>query len=239
MGMGKRGEGSGSRTVWLDLKGKEGVLTAWNRAEQKEEEFSYVFGRLTDVRVKERTYGDQVGYVVTVTLQDRDSGERYIVSSGAGSRVTCRLLGQLNAADLSHPLYIAPYLMKAGEPLGDGSTVNQDTVMTSVKHVMGVGGDRLNLSDGIRPFYNESYGDRMPAPEPILRADGKPAMQNGQPLMDRSKLEELTAELVQTLSAKIRGEVQAQAQGEAAGVDPELVAAAAGVADRRAMAARG
>jgi hypothetical protein len=236
--MGKRGDGSG-RTIWFDLKGKEGTLTTWNKAELREEEFDYVFGRLTDVRVKEKQYGDQTGYVVSLTLQDRDSGERYIVSTGAGSRVTCRLLGQLNAADLSQPVYIAPYLMKEGEQLNDGSTVNQDTVMTSVKHVLGVDGDRLQLSDGIRPFYNEAYGDRMPAPEPVVRTDGKPVMQNGQQLMDRSKLEELTAELVQTLNAKLKGEAHGQGQADAGGVDPESAAAAAGAADRRAMAARG
>jgi hypothetical protein len=237
MGIGKSNSGS-ANTIWLDLRGREGTLVTWNKATQSEEAFGYVFGQLKDVRVKEHMYGNQKGYVVNVTLKDAQSGERYIISTGAGSRVTCRLLGQLNAADLSHPVYIAPYMMKEGDVLNDGSTVNMDTVMTSVKHVLGVEGDQLVLSDGIRPFYNDQYGDKMPSPEPVLRADGSPLTANGVAVMDRSKLEALTAEMVTTLSNKLSRPTQAQGQADE-GIDPEGMAEAAAAADRNAMRARG
>lgn len=238
MGIGKRGQGS-ANTVWLDLKGKDASLVAWNKAEQREEEFSYVFGRLQDVRVKERNYGDQVGYVVNVTLRDPDSGERYIISSAASTRLTCRLLGQLNNADLGQILYLAPYMLKEGDELSDGSVVKQDSAVTSLKYVMGTDGDRLKLSDGIRPYYNETYGDQMPAGDPILRADGSPLIQNGMEVKDYTKRETLTAELVQALSAKLRSPSDAHGHAEHGDVDPESVAEAAQAADRSAMRARG
>jgi hypothetical protein len=238
--MGKHGQGSGGRTVWFDLKGRDGTLVTWNRETQQEEVFSYVFGTVEDVRVKERNYGEQVGYTVNITLRDRESGERYIIASGAGSRVTCRLLGQLNAADLSRPLYLAPYFMEKGQTLSNGETVKEDTVMTALKYVQGINGDRLELSEGIKAYYNETYGETMPAPVPILRPDGKPLIQGGMEVKDRSKLEELTAELVQTLTAKLKGDTQGQGDGQGEnGIDPESVAAAAAAADRSAMRARG
>jgi hypothetical protein len=237
MGIGKRGQGS-ANTIWLDLKAKEGTLVAWNRADQREEEFSYVFGRLTDVRVKERHYGDQTGYVINITLRDPDSGERYVVSSAASTRLTCRLLGQLNNADLDQTLYLSPFMLREGEQLSDGSVVRQDGALTSLKYVLGAEDGRLKLSDGIRPFYNDTYGDQIPRGEPVLRADGSPLIQNGQEVKDYTNREALTAELVQTLMARIRMPVDGVPRNDHGVVDPESAAAAALAADRSAMRAR-
>lgn len=244
MGMGKRGQG-GSKTTWFDLRGKEGVLTTWNRETRSEDEYGYVFGRLEDVRVKERMYGDQKGYVVNSTLRDTDSGERIIVSCSAGSRVTCRLLGQFNAADLSRPIYVAPYLMRKGDEITDHGTggkkvLEEDTSMTAVKYVLSINDGQLKLSDGIRPFYNDAYGDRLPSPVPVV-VNGKPLFQGGRPVMDRSEIEALTIELVTTLSTKIAALNQGHghAQGADDSVDPEQATAAAATADRSAMRARG
>lgn len=240
MPIGKRGENSG-KTVWLQLDGKTGVLTAWNRAEQKEDEFAFVAGMVTDARIKEKDYGVKgKGYAVSVTFEDKASNERYIVESGAGSRVTTRLLGQLAAADLSQPVYLAPYLMKQGDVLQSGETVNQDTVMTAVKMVLGVNGDKLDLSEGVKPHYGDKH-DKLPAPVGITKADGSPLIQNGQQMMDRSEIEALCADLVDVVNAKAKGQsrVQQQTQGEGDGVDADALAAATGAADRGAMRARG
>jgi hypothetical protein len=246
--MAKRQQGQGGTpTTWFDLKGKEGTLVTWDSGRQAEVAYRDIDGHVEDVRVKERRYGTgpnaQTGYVINITLRDREANERYIVSSGAGSRVTCRLLGQLNAADLSQPICIYPYLMEAGTEITDNETgqvkkLETEMAMTSVKHVIGKDGDRLVLSEGIKPYYNEAYGSALPAPETVM-VNGKPLVQNGQEIKDRSKLENLTAELVQTLQAKINDMKQGQGQGHGEhGVNPEEAADAAQAADRNAMRAR-
>lgn len=236
MALGKRGDGV--KTTWLQLSGKKGVLTAWNRDTQSEDEYSFVAGTVQRVDVEEKKYGDNVGYVVRIGLRDPESGERYVVETGAGSRVTTRLLGQLNNADLGQTLYIAPYMMHAGDDMGNGSKVNRDTAMTSVKYVQGVKGDSLELSDGIKPFYGEGYahGDRLPAPVVITKPDGTPLKQNGQDVVDRSEIEQLCASLAESLQHKLgRHPADTQGEGDGEGIDADAAVSAA----RQSMAQRG
>lgn len=238
MALGKRGDGA--KTTWLQLSGKKGVLTAWNRESQSEDEYSFVAGTVQRVDVEEKKYGDNTGYVVRVGLRDPESGERYVVETGAGSRITTRLLGQINAADLGQTLYIAPYMMRAGDDLGNGTKVNRDTAMTSVKYVLGVKGDSLELSEGIKPFYGEDYahGDRLPAPVIITKPDGTPLKQNGQDVVDRTEIEQLCASLAEQLQNKLhrpQGNAHVNGEDDGEGVDPDAAVSAA----RQSMAQRG
>lgn len=227
---------------WLDIDGKEGGMTFWNKDEKREERCDNISGFVFGVKEKERVYGKaddpgaDRGMIVEIALRNPDNGERYYVSGSSNSRVMTRLLGQLNAADLSQPLYITPYLMKAGDTIKDavGGTekvMGQDTVTTSVKYVLGVD-DQGNLelsAEGIRPFYGEDYphGERLPSPVPVV-VNGKPLMASGKPVVDRSELEALHATMVQAVQAKLSGNGQAQRQGhgDAGGeVSPEDAAA--------------
>lgn len=202
------GTSSGTPSIWLQLNGKTGEMTRWVRPQGDqpghEEVVRYVTGTVTGVGVKEKTWpnGD-TSYALHVRMKDDDTDERYVVEMGATSRVATRLVGQLNNADLSQPIYLRPYMIKEGDKLNNGEVATMDSVLFSVKSVVGVDGDKVTLGDNIRPYYGEQYGDAVPKAAPVNGANGKQLVQNGRPVWDNSEREALTASLIAQLQDKI------------------------------------
>jgi hypothetical protein len=240
MGMGTF---AGKPSIWLSLSAKTGQMTRWVRGEGgangHEEVVNYVTGRVTGVGVHEKEWpGGDKSFMLQVRMKDDASDERYVIELGASSRLATRLLGQLNAADLSQELYFAPYLLKEGQQLqGSNEVIGMDTPLVSLKPVLGADGDKLRLGEGIKPYFGEQYGDKMPKSEPLLNPKtGQQITQNGRPMFDNSEREQLAAELIQVVSAKLKGTAVNQAEEADDGVSPSEAAAAANSAQMRARA---
>jgi hypothetical protein len=214
------GNHKGTPSTWLELNAKTGELTAWDKEARKEVGYDYVAGMVTGIDVSSKTWPDgTTSWQVNTRMKDPETGDKYVVQMGATSRMALRLLGQLNNADLSRPIYIAPYQLKEGEQLNNGETAKMDSTLTSVKYVNGVAADgRLELSDGIKPSYGPQHGDTMPKSEPVMH-NGKQVIQNGRPLYDNGWRDQFGADLVAAVSARIHG-APAQGQGEDEGVNP-------------------
>lgn len=236
---------SGKPSIWLSLSAKTGQMTRWVRGEAgangHEEVVNYVTGRVTGIGVAEKEWpsGDK-SFMLQVRMKDDASDERYVIEMGAASRLATRLLGQLNAADLSQELYFAPYMLKEGQQLqGTNEVVAMDTPLVSLKPVLGVDGDKLRLGESIKPYYGEQYGDKMPKSEPLVNPKtGQQIVQNGRPMYDNTEREQLAAQLIEVVSAKLSSAKPAQAQADADddGVSPSEAAAAANSAQMRARA---
>lgn len=231
------GTSTGTPSIWLQLNGKTGEMTRWVRPQGDqaghEEVVRYVTGKVTGLQVKEKDWpsGDK-SFVLNIRMKDPDSDERYVVEMGATSRAATRLVGQLNNADLSQPLYLRPYLIKEGDALGNGDVATMDSVLFSVKPIVAADGDKLELGDSVRPYFGEQYGDSAPKAVPVNGANGKQLVNNGRPVWDNSARESLTAELIAGLQDKLEAmsgsQRQSAAQGHDEGVSPEEMDEAAG-----------
>lgn len=218
MALGK--SGNGPKAIYLQVAAKTAEMTRWVKEGDggHEERVGYVTGKLTGLEVREKNWASgDTSYELHVKLQDPSSGERYVMTLGAESRMASRLVGQLNAADLTQEHYFSPYMIKEGDKLKDGAVASTDSALFSIKPILGVDGDQLKLGEGVRPYYGEQYGSELPKSVAVMDAKGKPLLNNGQPVFDSSERKELTVALIGAVQAKIEaanGNAQQQTGGE-------------------------
>lgn len=130
----KRNSGGG-KVIFVDLKGKvqdfiddqgkqrHGALVISHGKDQPKEVLpsnSAVSGFVTDIDVHTGSYEGEEINSLRVRIEDENHEEPPVVLSFAlGSFFGAKLVGLLNAADLSKPLVIAANTVKAGEKIGD------------------------------------------------------------------------------------------------------------------------
>ncbi len=233
MALGKKSDGP--RAVYLQVKAKTGEMTRWVRGteggEGHEEEVPYVTGVVNSVEVHEKTWPDNsTSYELHVGLKDPVSNERYFMTMGVENRMAGRLVAQLNALDLTKEHYFRPYLIKEGDKMQDGSVATGNTALFSVKPVLSAEGDKLDLGEGVRPFFGEGI-ERLPAGEPMVNGKGQPVMQNNKQVVDYSERNAMISTLIAGVQAKLaalKGPAQQQGQGDDGdGIDPDEAVAAA------------
>lgn len=231
MALGKKSDGP--KAVYLQVKAKTAEMTRWvktGEGQGYEEEVRYVTGVVRSAEVHEKEWPDgSKSFELHVGLKDPVSNERYYVTMGVESRMTGRLAAQLNAMDLTKEHYFAPYLIKEGDKMQDGSVATANSALFSVKPVLGANGDKLDLGESVKPFYGEGI-ERMPKGEPIVNAKGQPVMQNGKQTVDYSERNQLISDLISSVQEKLanlNGQAQNQHQGDGDGIDPDEAVAAA------------
>jgi len=188
-----------------------------------------VAGNLTGVKVYEDTYEGKTYWKLQVNLED---GERqYVVAFTASTPQALELMGRMNNANVHEPMLIGGYKLEAGDAMPDGGVREKDWVGVTLRQ----GPD---LSTKIDPNYGPSLGSQRPAPIKLLDDDGKPVKIKGVEQIDKEATnaarEAITGELIRVVLERL-----AAGPSQAEGISPDEALAAAGAADRRAMAARG
>lgn len=216
------GKSTGPKAIYLQVSAKHGEMTRWLSEEKREEKVDYVTGQVTSLEVREHKWQDEsISYDLYVGLKDPSSGERYYLQMGVESRMASRLVGQLNAMDLSKEHYFRPYLIKEGDKIGE-QVATMTSALFSVKPIISGDGEKLNLGEGVKPFYGEQYGSELPKAEPVVNPKTQTQIvQNGKPLFDSTERKNLTATLIGEIQAKLKGDAQQQGQSstEDEGID--------------------
>ena len=141
-------------------------------------------------------------------------------------KMTMKVLGKLNAADLSQPISIKPWLMEAGGSAGDFTA---ESNMTGVKIAQKDGAGRW---EGLK----EDYGNgetQLPKP-PFVMNGTKKIMVDGYPLTDKTVWAPLMDDLLDSLAEKTgQKQQESQTAGADEGVDMGEASAAAERAQRQ------
>jgi len=228
MGLQKREEGQGG-FVFADIKGNVGaiVVKTGEAAEgggKLTESYDSVTGVVTDLDIKENDYKGETITNLRVKLEDGQS-KPIIASVALGSFFSAKLVGLLNAADLSKPLTIAVGMMKVGETVG-GKPVNKDTAWITVRQ----GADNARLA----PLYTDGKTALPEAAKVVV---------SGKTMTDMTPVNNEVGAVIQGLFAKMDAlHEQATTHDEDTGVNAAEAAAAAAAAEasarRPAMSAR-
>jgi hypothetical protein len=193
-----------SNIVFVDIKGNTGEIVR-KLQDGTTETFDSIEGNVTDLDVRTNTYKGEDIHSLRVKFED--GGEAILASVGLGSFFAGKIVGLLNAADLSKPLKFNVGQMKAGETIG-GKLVEKDTTWVTA------------WQDGNRlvPDYGQGLTE-LPKANKV--------MVSGKEMNDMSPVNEKVAELIGSLINKLHPQ---EVQGES-DVD---VDAAAGAGQRMA-----
>jgi hypothetical protein len=144
--MGIKVTNGGPGRQFFKINAKEGCFQTGSGADKQKFEpgRAAIIGLLIGFAIKPETYETQHSEVVQLLMKDPEGGPNMqvdftVATGGDGSDVQgdatsfgLRLLGKLNAADLSKPIEIKPWFVKQGETIGDTKYEN-DTASCSVK----------------------------------------------------------------------------------------------------------
>lgn len=146
----KVNEGGGKGVTFADMKGKpQEYLDAkgekkWgsivlsvgekgNRSKQVLPSNSSISGFVTDLDVSEHVHDGETITSLKIKLEDDKGTEPpVILSVGLGSYFAAKIVGLLNAADLSKPLVVNANVVKAGEKFGNG-VAERDNVFPTMR----------------------------------------------------------------------------------------------------------
>jgi hypothetical protein len=157
-----------------------------------------------------------------------DGKEREADDLDTPVKMTMKVLGKLNAADLSQPISIKPWLMEAGDSAGDFTA---ESNMTGVK---------ISQKDGAGNWegLKEDYGNgvtELPKP-PFVMNGTKKIMVDGFPLTDKTVWAPLMEDLLDSVAEKTG---QKQQEGQTAGNDDGVDMGEASAAAERAQRQQG
>lgn len=219
----KKYEKTGGSNVFADISGKNGCIVVRGQDGAPNEEFEQVDGVVTNLDIKTHTMPDQ--NVITnlrIKLED-GNGPPTIASVALGSFFSAKIVGLLNAADLTKPIALRVGMTKMGDKIGD-RTAEKDSVWVTVRQ----DGNRLT------PVYSEGK-DKLPdAP--------KVSVGGGKTVTNMEFVDAEVATVVKGLFAKMDAiHDAAKVKGDDEGITLAEAQAAAGAADsqRAAMAPRG
>jgi len=224
MALAKREEGKGGGYVFADIKGNTGEILVTvgkdpDTGKPIKESYASVSGLVTDLDVKENELGSG-DKITNLRIKLEDPGEKPVMASVAlGSFFSAKIVGLLNAADLSKPIQISVGMMKQGDIVG-GKPVGKDTAWV----IMRQDGQRLV----------EKYGtpdNKLPEPN-IVKVSGKE-------MKDMEPVNAAVAEIIQGLFTKIQALHEQAAAPDDHGVDAGEAAAAAEAATAARPSARG
>lgn len=222
--MGIQTSQGGGKAVFFKINAKDGCF------QQRENGVTHQFepgrttltGTLIGVKYDEDEFDGVKNESVRMVFKDTEPGQPNmhvsfsVVSGGNPSAFGIRLLSKINASAAGEQLSLNPYIIKKGEKLGD-TVFDNDVAGVSVSQ----GGEKIKEDLG-------TEDNKLPTPIPVI-VNGKPFVQNGRPVTDKS----VWIPILEAQLDKLFGRF-AQTEGQAApadnGVDPDEVAAAAAVA---------
>lgn len=191
-------------------------------------------GTLIGVKFDEDEFEGVKNESVRLVFRDTEPGQPNmhvsftVASAGAPSKFGLRLLSKINASAPGEVLSLNPFLIKKGEKLGT-TVFDADFAGVSVSQ----NGQKIVEDFG-------TPDNKLPEPEKVM-VNGKPFMQNGREVTDKSVWVPILDAQLEKLFGRF-APAEGQGQADAAGVDPDEVAqaaAAAGAAPARdAMRAR-
>jgi hypothetical protein len=133
----KKSEGGGKGAVFFHINAKEGCFQQGSGANKvKFDQFTDLEGTLIAFKVDEDEYEGVKREQVRLILRDTEPGAPNqhvsfsLTNGGDASMFGLKLLGTLNAADVTKPLTIRPWFMGAGTKMGNGEVSQKD--MTGV-----------------------------------------------------------------------------------------------------------
>jgi hypothetical protein len=187
-------------------------------------------GVLVGAKVEEDVYEGVKHENLILTFNDVEPGKPRmavtfgLTTDGIPTSSGLKVLAALVNVDVSKSVALNPYKITAGTTLGN-TVYEKDVTGVSIKQ----GGQKV-------PYDYGTADNKLPeCPEVIV--NGKPFVQNGRPVKDRSSWEPILDTMLAKFFAKFdQGEEQQQGDGED-GIDPADVAAAAQNAQAQAQAA--
>lgn len=191
--------GSGRGMVFVDIKGKpqgykdadgndkHGSMVVSNKDKTKEvlPSNTAITGRVTDLDVRTNEYQGDTIHTLQVRIEDGPTEPPVQLSVTLGSFFAAKIVGLLNAADLSKPISFAVNTVREGDKMGDG-VAERDNAFPTIR----AGADNARLV----PVY-AGGADKLPeAPE--VKMNGK-TMKNMDPVNDvvRATIADLYAKL--------------------------------------------
>jgi hypothetical protein len=184
-------------------------------------------GMLVGLRIDKDEFEGQQNESIRFIFKDTDTDgapnmhvSMTIVSGDTPSAFAIKALAKVNAADVSKPISLAPYLITKGTKLGE-ITYDKDVAGITVKQ------DGVKLTEDLGTPDN-----KLPERPSIMGASGKPVIVQGKEVKDSSAWGELLDLQLERLFAKF-GPAEGQAKEE--GINAGEVAAGAEAANRSEM----
>jgi hypothetical protein len=197
MGIQKR-EGTGGKAVFIKINAKEGAFQQGSKENKVTlEPMTQVVGTLIGFKIDEGTTLDNVKKEeLRLILADPTPGEPNMhVSVGLttaedANTMGLKILGLLNAADVTKPIAIMPWKIKEGEKLGDDIAKKDLTGVTIYQD-----GKKLvtDFGDGVTA---------LPKLQPVMNG-GKPLIVKGKEVLDKGPWNAMIDPLLDKLHARL------------------------------------
>lgn len=225
--MGIKTTQGGAGAVFYKINAKEGCFQQKvdGQTVKYEPGRTQLEGVLIDAKIDENEYEGVKSESLRLVFRDVEPGQPNmhvsfgISNGGVASSFGIKALAKVNAANFNEPFSLAPYFIAAGSKLGD-ITFDKDTTGVSVKQ----GGQKLVEDLG-------TPDNKLPEC-PTVIVNGKPFLQNGKEVKDRSPWEAVLDEQLKRLFDRIKP-AETHVDGED-GVSVDDVAAGAAMAQQRA-----
>lgn len=228
--MGIQTSQGGGKAVFYKINARDGCFQ--QRVDGVTHQFepgkTTLVGTLIGAKFKEDEYEGVKNESVTLVFKDTEPGqpnmhvEFSVASGGSPSAFGIRLLSKVNASAAGKELGLNPYIIKKGEKLGD-TVFDNDVVGVSASQ----DGQKIKEDLG-------THDNKLPTPEPVI-VNGKPFMQNGRAVTDKSSWVPILDAQLEKLFSRFQ---PAEAPAESNGIDPDEVAAGAEAAAAAAPNAR-
>ncbi|MDL5034292.1 hypothetical protein QRD43_20490 [Pelomonas sp. APW6] len=206
MALAKRSN-NGGNNIFVDIKGNTGEIVRKLEGGGVET-YDSLDGTVTGVDVRSNTYKGEEIHSLRMKIED-GSDTKIFASVGLGSFFAGKIVGLLNAADLSKPITLNVGQMKAGETVGDRVVEKDTTWVTAWQD-----GKRLT------PDFGNGATELPKANKVVV---------SGKEMNDMTPVNEKVAELIGGLIDKLHPEAGPSDDHEQVDVD-----AAAGAAQRMA-----
>lgn len=218
--MGIKTSQGGAGAVFYKINAKTGQFTTGSGANKQyfEAGRTSLEGTLIGAKVEEDEYEGVKNESIRLIFRDTEAGQPNIhvtmgiTNGGNPSAFAIKALAKVNAADFGAPFAITPYLITAGTKLGE-QTYEKDVSGVSVKQA----GQKLVEDLG-------TPDNKLPEC-PTVMVNGKPFLQNGKELKDRSswsvvldaQLDKLFGRLTPAEAPAVEGEESVSVDDVAAG----------------------
>jgi hypothetical protein len=208
-------------TIWATLNAKTGGFIIpgpkgedGKATKDRNEVLGPVF--LARIFKQEQEKYQQPGVMETLVCASfRDAQGNQAVIKMTNTPLGLKLLGHLNAADLTKPVTMQAGAFEAGT---EGYRKNPATGAYDVPYKRTEDEAFITLTQKdaegndvkIAAKYSDDANWAYPKAEPVLKADGTPVLVNGKPLKDHSKREAFMMAFADTLAAKVAEAVKVQ-----------------------------
>lgn len=227
--MGLKQSSGGNGRTFYKINAKDGCLQTGSGLQKVKYEpgRAAIEGYLVSFSVKPEQYQGEHSQVLQLRLRDQDPGQPDMQvdvgifhggdggdNLGDASGFALRMLGKLNAADLSKPIEIRPWAAKAGDKIGD-IIYDKDTAAVAVKQE----------GKSLRCDFGNGITDLPELPK--VKVGSKE-------VLDKSSWNELMITTLDALGNKLNPEGEAQGEAGVGEIDPGEALEAAAAAEKEA-----